>query len=150
MPEIVTKTKPAATNAAALRTVQLPPIGEAWPGEGGVFAGLLKGEDGDYAVIVPLDPAADIAAAPWKDAIAAAGKFRTAQHDDYSAATRGELALCFHNVPELFKKDWYWSSTPSAGYASYAWYQDFYYGGQGYGPKDYKLRARAVRRLPIQ
>jgi len=145
-----TESKPAAATAPALRTVHLPPIGEAWPDAGGVFAGLLKGEDGDYAVIVPLDPAADVAPAPWKDAIAAAGKFRTAQHQDYSAATRGELALCFHTVPELFKKDWYWSSTPSVGFASYAWYQNFFNGTQDYGHKDGKVRARAVRRLPIQ
>jgi hypothetical protein len=149
MPEIVTKTKPAATNAAALRTVQLPPIGEAWPGEGGVFAGLLKGEDGDYAVIVPIDPASDIAPAPWKEAIAAAGKFKTTQHQDYSVATRGELALCFHNVPEIFQKDWYWSSTPSAGDASCAWFQYFDDGSQDSFLKDTKLRARAVRRVKI-
>ena len=142
-------TQSAAATTPALRTVNLPPIGEAWPDEGGVFAGLLKGEDGDYAVIVPLDPASDVDAAPWKEAIAAAGKFKTAQHQDYSAATRGDLALCFHNVPELFRKDWYWSSTPSAGFASYAWYQTFDYGYQYYGLKDYKLRARAVRRLKI-
>jgi len=149
MPEIVTKTKPAATNAAALRTVQLPPIGEAWPGEGGVFAGLLKGEDGDYAVIVPIDPASDIAPAPWKEAIAAAGKFKTTQHQDYSVATRGELALCFHNVPEIFQKDWYWSSTPYAGNASYAWYQGFDSGYQDNYRKGTKRRARAVRRVKI-
>jgi hypothetical protein len=144
-----TKTKPAAATAAALRTVQLPPIGEAWPGEGGVFAGLLKGEDGDYAVIVPLDPASDVVAAPWKDAIAAAGNFKTAEHQDYSAATRGDLALCFHNVPGLFKKNWYWSSTRDAGFASYAWCQDFDDGYQGYDHKGYELRARAVRRVKI-
>ena len=113
-----TKSTPATATAPALRAVHLPKIGEAWPDEGGVFAGLLKGEDGDYAVIVPLDPASDVDAAPWKDAIAAAGKFKTAQHQDYAAATRGALALCFHNVPGLFKKDWYWSSTPCAGGAS--------------------------------
>jgi hypothetical protein len=144
-----TRAKPAAASAPALRTVHLPSIGEAWPGEGGVFAGLLKGEDGDYAVIVPLDPASDVDPAPWKDAIAAAGKFKTAQHKDYSAATRGELALCFHNVPQLSKKDWYWSSTPYAGNASYAWYQTFASGSQNGSRKDLKLRARAVRRVKI-
>ena len=137
------------TQNSALRTVSLPPIGEDWPGEGGVFAGILKGEDGDYALIVPLDPASDVDAAPWKEALAAAGKFKTAQHQDYSPATRGELALCFRNVPGLFKKDWYWSSTPSAGNASYAWCQSFGHGYQDYGLKDNQLRARAVRRLKI-
>ena len=147
MPKTTTKPKPVGPSA--LRSVALPPIGQAWPGEGGVFAGLLKGEDGDYAVIVPLDPASDIDAAPWTEAIAAAAKFKSAQHQDYAAATRAELALCFHNVPELFTKDWYWSSSPYAGYASYAWYQHFTTGTQNYGRKDTQLRARAVRRLKI-
>ena len=140
-----TKPKPAP----ALRAVNLPSIGDAWPDAGGVFAGLLKGEDGDYALMVPLDPASDVDSAPWKDALAAAGKFKTAQHQDYSAATRGELALCFHNVPELFKKAWYWSSTPCAGFVSYAWYQHFSSGGQNNAHEGYDLRARAVRRVKI-
>jgi hypothetical protein len=144
-----TTTKPAAATAPALRTVNLPPIGEPWPEAGGVFAGLLRGENGDYAVIVPLDPASDIDALPWKEAIAAARKFRTAQHQDYTAATRGELALCFHNVPELFKKNRYWSATPYAGNVSYAWYQFFDLGNQYDDRKVIKLRARAVRRLKI-
>jgi hypothetical protein len=144
-----TRSKPAAATGSTLRAVQLPPIGKAWPGEGGVFAGLLKGKDSDYAVIVPLDPASDVDPAPWKYAIAAAGKFKTAEHQDYSAAIRGELALCFHNVPGLFKKEWYWSSTPVAGPASYAWYQLFLNGLQYYYHKGLKLRARAVRRVKI-
>jgi len=144
-----TRRKPRSTQDSALRTVSLPPIGAAWPDAGGIFAGILKGEDGDYAVIVPVDPASNIDDAPWKDAIAKANKFKTAQHSDYSAATRGELALCFHNVPELFQKTWYWSSTPFAGDESSAWFQAFPYGGQHYYRKDSKLRARAVRRLPL-
>ena len=146
MPKTATKAK---TTAAALRTVSLPPLGAEWPGEGGIFGGILKGENGDYAVIVPVDPASDIDDAPWKDAIAKANKFKTSQHSDYTAATRGELALCFHNVPELFKKEWYWSSTPFAGNESYAWYQYFSYGCQFNYHKDIQLRARAVRRVKI-
>ena len=144
-----TSSKPLSTQHSELSTVSLPPIGAAWPDAGGIFAGILKGEDGDYAVIVPVDPASNIDDAPWKDAIAKANKFKTAQHSDYSAATRGELALCFHNVPELFQKTWYWSSTPSAGNESYAWYQYFTLGSQDSYRKGYKLRARAVRRLKI-
>jgi hypothetical protein len=144
-----TSTKDKSVEPAPLRTISPPSIGEAWPGEGGIFAGLLRGEDGDYAVIVPLDPASDVNLAPWKDAIAAAGKFSTEQHQDYVAATRGELALCFHNVPGLFKKEWYWSSTPYAGFASFAWCQNFGNGSQHNDHKDDKLRARAVRRVKI-
>ena len=149
MPKTSTRAQSTAAVAAALRTVSLPQIGAAWPGQGGIFAGILKGKDGDYAVIVPVDPASDIDAAPWTDAVAKANKFKTSQHSDYTADNRGELALCFHNVPELFKKEWYWSSTPYAGYESYAWYQHFSYGHQYGNRKDYQLRARAVRRVKI-
>src|SRR3990167_2123375 len=123
MAETAAARKPAARSksivAHALRTVQLPPIGEPWPDQGGVFAGILKGQKGDYAVIVPLHSASDIDAANWKDAIAKANAFKTAQHKDYAAANRFELALCFANVPELFKQTWYWSATPDAAYESF-------------------------------
>ena len=137
------------TPPSPLRSISLPPIGAAWPDAGGIFAGILKGKDGDYAVIVPVDSASDVGDAPWAKAIAAANQFKTGQHADYSAATRGELALCFHNVPELFQKTWYWSATPYAGVESYAWYQFFDDGGQLSDRKDYQLRARAVRRVKI-
>jgi hypothetical protein len=138
-----------AEPAVTLRPVQLPPIGAVWPGEGGIFAGILRGNAGDYAVIVPADPASDIDDAPWKEAIERANQFRTDLHGDFSAATRAELALCFHNVPKLFKRDLYWSATPVAGDESYAWYQDLCNGYQDGDHKGYELRARAVRRLPI-
>ena len=32
----------------------------------------------------------------------------------------------------------------------YAWYQSFHDGFQNYSDTDYKLRARAVRRIPIE
>ncbi len=150
MPKTSTARKPAAKAAAvALRTVSLPPIGAVWPDQGGVFAGILKGDKGDYALIVPLDPSSDIDAAPWKKAVDKANAFKTAAHKDYSAATRGELALCFHTVPELFQKKWYWSATPYAGHESYAWIQSFNHGLQYGYLKHHVYRARAVRRLPI-
>lgn len=50
---------------------------------------------------------------------------------------------------EAFVDTWYWSSTQYAGHESFAWFQTFSYGDQDFGPKDYELRARAVRRLKI-
>ena len=132
-------------------TISIPKIGTEWPGEGGVFAGLLVDEKGrDYALIVPTDPASDIAPAPWKKAIADANAFKTSQHADYTAANRLELAFCFATVPGLFKRDWYWSSTQYAPDPSFAWYQYFSNGYQYYYHKGYAYRARAVRRVLIE
>ena len=45
---------------------------------------------------------------------------------------------------------WFWTGTPFAGNEAYAWCQFFDDGNQGYFRKDVELRARAVRRLPLQ
>lgn len=145
-----TRRKPAATAPAQFHTLQLPLLGSEWPGEGGIFAGIRKHDGHEVAVIVPLDPASDIDVAPWKDAIARAGVFKTPAHKDYVASDRFDLALCFMNVPELFKKEWYWSATPFAGDASYAWLQGFNYGGQYRPLKVIPFRARAVRKLILR
>jgi hypothetical protein len=46
---------------------------------------------------------------------------------------------------EAFEPAWYLSSTQYS--ADYAWYQDFYYGGQYASVKDTEFLARAVRRF---
>jgi hypothetical protein len=58
--------------------------------------------------------------------------------------------VLYGNVPELFAKEWYWSSTQFAGGEECAWCQKFRNGGQYYTPKSAQLRARAVRRAPIE
>jgi hypothetical protein len=50
---------------------------------------------------------------------------------------------------EAFDDVWYWSSTQHASSSYYAWSQRFYDGGQSYDYTYGKLRARAVRRLPL-
>lgn len=50
---------------------------------------------------------------------------------------------------EAFEPDGYWSSTQHASYSCGACYQDFNDGDQDGWGKDSKLRARAVRRLPL-
>jgi hypothetical protein len=63
--------------------------------------------------------------------------------------SRVEQALLLECMPEEFKKEAYWSNTQHSGDSDYAWYQNFYVGNQVSNPKDYKLRARAVRRSVI-
>lgn len=50
---------------------------------------------------------------------------------------------------QAFEKSWYWSSTQHADDSAYAWFQPFGNGHQHWLLKDYKLRARAVRRIKV-
>lgn len=54
------------------------------------------------------------------------------------------------NGNEAFDAAGYWSSTQHAAISDFAWYQSFSYGNQDYYYTDGKLRARAVRRIPIE
>ena len=51
---------------------------------------------------------------------------------------------------ESFDSAWYWSSTQHAAYSDSAWYQNFNSGTQSYPSTSSELRARAVRRIPIE
>ena len=62
--------------------------------------------------------------------------------------TRLELSLLYAQCKSLFEEAAYWADECSE--SGWAWYQDFYYGFQDYDHKSGELRARAVRRLPIQ
>ena len=62
--------------------------------------------------------------------------------------TRVEQSLLFSRCESLFKEEAYWSNDCSE--SGWAWSQRFYYGLQLSYRKSFELRARAVRRLPIQ
>ncbi|BBH11774.1 DUF1566 domain-containing protein [Chromobacterium haemolyticum] len=161
---------------AARSDSKLPRIGEAWPGQGGIYAGLMRAEHDapDYHLVVPTDPASNVQEIAWGgydhdepdaksdfDGLAntlalceserdhPAAKWAAGLvidgHADFYLPARRELSLCYANVPELFDKEWHWSSTQSSRDTAYG--QTFTNGTQyGYG-KDSILRARAVRRL---
>ncbi|TES76038.1 DUF1566 domain-containing protein [Pseudomonas syringae group genomosp. 3] len=155
----------------------IPAIGEYWPGQGGVNAGLMRGENGkpDYWLIVPTDDLVkgkklafggyevdepesasrrdglantlhlvegsdtEHPAAQWCDSLTIEG------HNDLYLPAIDELALCRANVPELFEKEWHWSSSQRS--ANLAFLQYFDVGGQTNDGKDYELRVRPVRRF---
>ena len=125
----------------------LPAIGS--PYSGGTFAGIARGRDGqlDYFLIV-ADAARE--GVTWEKAKDWAKNLLEAGLADWFLPTRAEQALLFANVPELFAKEWYWSGAQYAGAEQCAWYQDFYGGLQFYDRKVGELRARAVRRQPIE
>lgn len=129
--------------------LKLPALGAIWPGQGGLFAGIARDEDGgrDYALIVS-PPVGDFDDAPWADACAKAAAFKCEGHSDYKAPTQRQLNLCFANVPEHFRKTWYWSSTQYS--AASAWCQYVTSGHQYAFNKDTNNRVRAVRRVSLQ
>lgn len=166
--------------APSIPTVPRPVrIGEHWAEQGGVLAGLMRGENGkpDYFLIVPTDPAAEVGSIEWggkgQDEKHACSEFdgkantlalavdsaiehpaaqwahelAIGQFDDFYLPARRELSLMYANVPELFKKEWYWSSTQYS--EAYAWIQRFHNGYQDSHWKGSYHRARAVRRLLV-
>jgi len=136
-----------STTVAPLKGV--PAIGADWPGQGGFYAGVVRGAEGkpDYYLIL-ADP--DKNEINWGDAVKWAKALKIDGHKDYALPERNEQAILYVNVPERFEKAAYWSAAPFAGDASYAWCQIFITGDQYTYHKAFTLRARAVRRLPIQ
>ena len=129
--------------APAVRVPAYPKIGHGFPGEAGIYAGLVVGDgnfDVDYHLIVLDGDCDDI---KWADAKA------WAESISGSLPLRKEQAVMFGNVPQLFEKAWYWSSEQYAGHDEYAWFQGFDGGYQDGYRKDSRCRARAVRRIPI-
>lgn len=153
----------------------LPPFGQPVPGAGGRLGAIMRGQAGqpDYAVIVPDIPAILL---PWGNygkqiagadsptdgaantaTMLAAGlpaaqhihKLRTTEgHADLYLGARGEMSALFYNVPELFEKEWHWTSTQLSARGAFA--QGFALGDSYWYGKDDKLRVRALRRIPLQ
>lgn len=154
-----------------------PTIGQHWHGQGGVYAGLVRGTDGtpDYHLIVPTDPAGQLEEIEWggygqnepgatsdRDGLANTRSLFDSEHDHPAAQWATDLEI------DGFR-DWYlparhelrlcylnvpelfstdgWYSS-STQYSPYgAWIQDFDAGSQDTGLKDGTRRAVAVRRI---
>jgi hypothetical protein len=126
--------------AAATKGIPMPRIGA--PLADGIFAGIARGEEGDHALVL-------LAAAPTKLNFKAAMAW--AENLGASLPTRAEQAVIFGNLKDQFPDGGaYWSCEQYAGNESYAWYQYFNDGYQDFYRKGYELRARAVRRLPLE
>lgn len=61
-----------------------------------------------------------------------------------------EQAMLWANHRDQFKKCWYWSNEIHHAESGWAWSQHFSIGSQLYSHLRIELRARAVRRLPIE
>jgi hypothetical protein len=157
-------------------TIKVPRIGDLWPGQGGVHAGMVRGQNGapDFHIIVPTAPAAYIASVAW----GSRGEDETgATHKRDGLANTISLVQSAHAHPAAE-----WAAglevdgfadlyLPSQGelalccinvpelfepgwywsstqYSRYlAWHQYFGDGDQFISGKSYEGRARAVRRF---
>lgn len=156
----------------------LPTFGEIVPGEGGRLGAIMRGtlvngvRQPDYAVILADTEAPTLAWGEYGKRVEGAdsltdGQTNTAAmlkagsqaakhvaalnidgHADWYIPARGELWALRANVPELFAKEWHWSSTQYS--ADLAFVQDFENGTSSWDLKVSEYRVRAVRRIQLQ
>lgn len=110
-----------------------------WGGSGEEEPGATSEWDGKANTAVLVASANEHPAAEWAAGLSVSG------HHDWYLAARRESALCYANLPELFDKAWYWTSTQYS--PDDAWLQYFYNGSQGSHGKHGVFRVRAVRRV---
>lgn len=148
------------------------------PFAGGIFAGRFFVRDEPFALIVASADEGELAETKWGGSKSVAGALsyndgqantkamaeaksdlakwalglRVGGFDDWYIPSRLETLIAFGELGDkkVFAEDWYWTSSQYAGLAGSAWCQSFSYGSQYYDHKDCPLRARAVRRVPIQ
>lgn len=154
-----------------------PRIGADWAGQGGILAGIIKGEGSqpDYCIVAHSASQSGIKG-EWGPqievkgalseldgmantlAMAAAGSDlakRTLEievdgHSDFYIAARREARVIFANISDRYESTWWWTSTQYAGDSRDAWSQHFDDGNQHYWGKDDELPALLVRRVPIR
>ncbi|MHB0820089.1 Lcl C-terminal domain-containing protein [Stutzerimonas stutzeri] len=161
---------PAANTQPA---ADAPAIGAYWPGQGGINGGLVSAH-GDVPAHYLIFAADDLGKHKWggyekesratskrdgqtntnallaeggHPAAEAAAKHSADGHTDFYLPAAAELYQGWLNTPELFAKDWYWSSSQRS--ANYAFYVCFVDGHQSTGGKNYECLVRPVRRAFI-
>ena len=121
-----------------------PPIGEYWIGQGGIYDGQVREEDGTiyhqiHAEVKPAGRLDHAAATKWAASLTIDG------HSDFTLPTRRGLSLVFANLVDRFERTWYWSSAIYS--ASCAWICNFGNGYQNYNVTSARGAALAVRRF---
>lgn len=168
----------AQAKAPIIEPKQPPRIGEYWPSQGGVYAGLMRGADGqpDYHLIVAAGDDGFTEEITWgghgQDESGAKSEWdgqantlalARSGHEHHAAEWAVGLEIDGH-------ADWYlparreaalcyatvpelfekaWHWTSTQASPDDAWIQYFDVGTQYDGLKDYLLRARAVRRALV-
>jgi hypothetical protein len=147
-PEVDTGTERELSTQADQAHSTIPAIGEYWPGQGGIYAGLCRGRDGEADYHLILCKEASEQEFKWQDALDHAKTIEADGHKDFMVPTRWESALLYANLQDQFDTDyWHWTSTQDS--ETYAWGQLFDGGSQYYNYKVYERRCRFVRRLVL-
>lgn len=121
-----------------MQTLQLPPLND-----GETYIGAIGDKNGELHHVILLP--GDNNDATWQE------QMDWAKSIGGDLPNRIEQAMLWANHRDQFQEDWYWSNEVYRNNDAYAWFQYFYNGYQtSYGLKGYYLRARAVRRLPIE
>ena len=152
-----------------------PPIGEFWKGQGGIYAGLMRGEGSqpDYHLVIAVGDQVEVEEITWGAAGQAEpgacsdrdGRANTlalveSEHSHPAAEWAASWEADGHRdfyLPARREQRLCWVNVPelfpdawywsSTQCSSYgAWVQDFVGGYQYYGHKGNEYRARAVRR----
>ena len=128
-------------------SLAVPRIGQVWPGQGGIYRGIVRGLAGAPDQFLILADAAPPSRLNWSDAVAWALAVSADGHTDFGLPTRPEGATLFAtNACEL--EGWLWLGEQYSREG--AWGQLFGVGSQGSYIKSYEGRARAVRRFNVQ
>ena len=125
-----------------------PPIGEYWGGQGGIYAGLVRGENGqpDYHLVLAMTKPQQHFT--WEAAKAYAQRVTVEGHHDFTLPSRFESALLYANLRDKFNTDpWHWTGTEYS--AGRAFGQYFGYGYQDITAVSFEARARFVRRVAL-
>ena len=119
-----------------MQQLQLPPLaeGEIYVGAIGDAAGNLH-----HVILLPGD----------NDESTHEAQLEWAKSIGGDLPNRIEQAMLWANHRDQFKEDWYWSNEIHHAESGWAWYLSFDGGNQSTSIRILKLRARAVRRLPI-
>jgi len=122
-----------------------PNIGQHWPEQGGIYAGIARGFNGEpdgYIVLLDDKPEKEL---KWKDAMAWAANLG----DGARLPDRFEALLIGANIHDKISPQvYYWSASEYS--TTNAWYQYWSSGapgGQGNNSKTDAYYVRAVRRL---
>lgn len=166
---------PGDTPTTCSSTLTPPALGAMWQAQGGIYAGIVRGTNGqpDHYLIVDAfadEPeqalgtyGTDVDGAKSKSdglantqALAAAGSdlckallaLTRRGFSDWYLPAANEAHILAANVPELFRKEgWYWTSTQDGSFGAFV--QDFENGTHSYGFTASSRRARAVRRIQL-
>lgn len=129
-------------------TITIPRIGTFWQEQGGIYAGIVAGEDGqpDYHLI-HASSEHEIFDADFHKAIGAAQTLLNGFRDWYLPTSRDTRLLAINCRDSFDLEEWYWTSTQGSHIDDHALMQTFDNGFQTYCLKSAGCRARAVRRV---